>query len=109
MGSARNVVLLGATGSIGESTLRVIRKHQDRLKLIGISAHQQEKNFARLHMNSGSKMYTRHEQDIREDLPAETNFSTGSDALNELAALNRLIWWWLQWWVPPVWPLPLPH
>lgn len=90
MGPARNVVLLGATGSIGESTLRVIRKHHDRLKLIGISAHQQGEKLCQIAHEFGVKnVHLGHEQDIREDLPAETNFSTGSDALNELAALEQ--------------------
>jgi 1-deoxy-D-xylulose-5-phosphate reductoisomerase len=81
---------LGATGSIGESTLRVIRKHQDRLKLIGISAHQQGEKLCQIAHEFGVKnVHLGHEQDIREDLPAETNFSTGSDALNELAALEQ--------------------
>ena len=89
MGPARNVVILGATGSIGESTLRVIRKHQDRLNLIGISAHQQGEKLCQIAHEFGVKnVHLGHEQDIREDLPAETNFSTGSDALNELAALD---------------------
>lgn len=34
------IVLLGATGSIGSSTLEVIRAHPDRFELVGISAHQ---------------------------------------------------------------------
>jgi 1-deoxy-D-xylulose-5-phosphate reductoisomerase len=90
MGSARNVVLLGATGSIGESTLRVIRKHHDRLKLTGISAHQQGEKLCQIAHEFGVKnVHLGHEQDIREDLPAETNFSTGSDGLNELAALEQ--------------------
>lgn len=90
MGPARNVVLLGATGSIGESTLRVIRKHHDRLKLIGISAHQQGEKLCQIAHEFGVKnVHLGHEQDIREDLPAETNFSTGSDGLNELAALEQ--------------------
>jgi len=36
----RNVVLLGATGSIGENTLKVIRRHPDRLRLVGAAAGQ---------------------------------------------------------------------
>jgi len=89
MGPTRNVVLLGATGSIGESSLRVIRKHKERLKLIGISAHQQGEKLCQIAHEFGVKnVHLGHEQDIREDLPAETNFSTGSDALNELAALE---------------------
>ena len=89
MGPARNVVLLGATGSIGESTLRVIRKHQDRLNLIGISAHQQGEKLCQIaHEFAVKNVHLGHEQDIKEDLPAETNFSTGPEALNELAALE---------------------
>ncbi|MBI2497349.1 MAG: 1-deoxy-D-xylulose-5-phosphate reductoisomerase, partial [Opitutae bacterium] len=37
--SRNRIVLLGATGSIGESTLRVIATHRDRLELVGIAAH----------------------------------------------------------------------
>lgn len=35
----RRVVLLGATGSIGENTIRVLRAHADRLELVGAAAH----------------------------------------------------------------------
>jgi len=41
----KRVVLLGATGSIGESTLRVIAAHPDKLELVGIAARA---NHARL-------------------------------------------------------------
>jgi 1-deoxy-D-xylulose-5-phosphate reductoisomerase len=34
----KRVVLLGATGSIGENTLRVLAAHRDKLELIGIAA-----------------------------------------------------------------------
>ncbi|MBH53847.1 MAG: 1-deoxy-D-xylulose-5-phosphate reductoisomerase [Opitutaceae bacterium] len=33
----KKIILLGATGSIGESTLKVLRKHPDKLKLAGIA------------------------------------------------------------------------
>jgi 1-deoxy-D-xylulose-5-phosphate reductoisomerase len=33
-----NVVLLGATGSIGRSAVRVLRRHADRFRLLGLSA-----------------------------------------------------------------------
>lgn len=35
----KKVVLLGATGSIGSSTLRVLRAHSEHLQLIGVTAH----------------------------------------------------------------------
>lgn len=34
----KRIVLLGATGSIGENTLRVVAAHADRLELVGIAA-----------------------------------------------------------------------
>jgi len=34
----KRVVLLGATGSIGENTLRVIAAHRDKLELVGLAA-----------------------------------------------------------------------
>jgi 1-deoxy-D-xylulose-5-phosphate reductoisomerase len=36
--SKKRVVLLGATGSIGENTLRVIAAHRDKLELVGIAS-----------------------------------------------------------------------
>lgn len=43
-----NIVLLGATGSIGESTLKVIRKHRDRLNLVGIAANRNVEKLAQI-------------------------------------------------------------
>ena len=44
--SRRRVVLLGATGSIGESTLRVINAHPDRLELVGIASRSNVERLA---------------------------------------------------------------
>lgn len=38
--SRKRVVLLGATGSVGENTLRVLRAHPDKLELVGVAARQ---------------------------------------------------------------------
>ncbi|MFH1498769.1 MAG: 1-deoxy-D-xylulose-5-phosphate reductoisomerase, partial [Verrucomicrobiota bacterium] len=42
----KRVVLLGATGSIGESTLRVIAAHPDKLELVAIAARGQWEKLA---------------------------------------------------------------
>ncbi len=34
------IALLGATGSIGRSTLEVVRRHGDRFRIVGVSAHR---------------------------------------------------------------------
>ncbi|MCF7688676.1 MAG: 1-deoxy-D-xylulose-5-phosphate reductoisomerase [Cephaloticoccus sp.] len=44
--SRKRVVLLGATGSIGENALRVIAAHPDRLELVGIAARQDWEKLA---------------------------------------------------------------
>lgn len=44
----RRVVLLGATGSIGESTLRVIAAHPDKLELVGIASRSNAAGLARI-------------------------------------------------------------
>ncbi len=42
----KRVVLLGATGSIGENTLRVLAAHRDRLELVAIAAHSKWEKLA---------------------------------------------------------------
>jgi 1-deoxy-D-xylulose-5-phosphate reductoisomerase len=44
----RRVVLLGATGSIGTSALRVIAAHPDRLELVGIAARSDWRRLAEI-------------------------------------------------------------
>ena len=56
-------ILLGATGSIGESSLRVVRKHPDKLSLLGASlilrgqtaCHRQEFQISNLHLSVPTK------------------------------------------------------
>jgi len=44
----KRVVLLGATGSIGENTLRVIAAHPDRLELVGIASRASRTRLAEI-------------------------------------------------------------
>ncbi|MFH1691381.1 MAG: 1-deoxy-D-xylulose-5-phosphate reductoisomerase [Candidatus Omnitrophota bacterium] len=39
MAGKKNIVILGASGSIGESTLSVIRQHKDRFRVVGLSVN----------------------------------------------------------------------
>ena len=39
MNNKKNIILLGATGSIGDSSLRLLRKNKEKFNLIGVSAH----------------------------------------------------------------------
>jgi 1-deoxy-D-xylulose-5-phosphate reductoisomerase len=89
----RRVVLLGATGSIGESTLRVITAHRDRLELIGVAAHSKQIELAEIARKFGVRhvgvydpaAYSAACQSA--DFPAGTQFYGGANGLSELATL----------------------
>ena len=37
MSEVKNIVVLGASGSIGQQTLDVVRKHSDKLNIVGLA------------------------------------------------------------------------
>ncbi len=39
MSNAKNIVVLGASGSIGQQTLDVVRQHADKLKIVGLAVY----------------------------------------------------------------------
>ena len=44
----KRIVLLGATGSIGKSTIEVVKKHSDKFQIVLASAHNNYKNLLKL-------------------------------------------------------------
>lgn len=91
--SRKRVVLLGATGSIGESTLRVIAAHRDRLELVGIAAHGRHRRLAEIAREFGVRhvgLYDPAALAAARDgaaFPAGTVFHGGAAGLDELATL----------------------
>ncbi len=89
----RRVVLLGATGSIGESTLRVIAAHRDRLELVGIASHGRHQRLAEIARQFGVRhvgLYDPAALDAARAggaFPAGTRFLGGATGLRELATL----------------------
>ena len=89
MNYPKKLVLLGATGSIGESTLKVIRKHPDKIQLVGISANQQAEKLLKI----AEEFQVPHaclssEKGSVTTFPNCTNLETGKDSLQELASLG---------------------
>lgn len=86
-------MLLGATGSIGASTLRVITAQSDRLELVGIAAHGKYAELATIARQFGVRhvgLYdsAAHTAACRSaDFPASTKFYGGASGLSELATL----------------------
>ena len=50
----QGICILGATGSIGRSTLDVVARHPDRFRVIAVSAHSQVEELAQLCAASGA-------------------------------------------------------
>ncbi len=90
MSQPKKFVLLGATGSIGESTLRVLRKHPDKLELVGISARQQAGKLAEI-AHEFSVPYACLEQPSEPDVsfPEGTELLYGQEGIETLAALSE--------------------
>ncbi|WP_221030448.1 1-deoxy-D-xylulose-5-phosphate reductoisomerase [Actomonas aquatica] len=88
--SPQRVVLLGATGSIGENALRVIAAHPDYLQLVGIAAHS---NHARLAEIARAHPTVRHVAVFDEtaraaaQMPAGVTLHGGLEGLTTLATL----------------------
>ncbi len=92
-GPKKRIVLLGATGSIGESTLRVIAAHRDRLELVGIAAQRNGDRLAEIARQFGVRHVALHDPAAfvaartNPAFPAGTQFHAGADGLSQLATL----------------------
>jgi 1-deoxy-D-xylulose-5-phosphate reductoisomerase len=93
MGKRSKVVLLGATGSIGTSALKVIRQHADKLELIGIAANRNIEQLAAIAREFSVKEIGIYEETAWKDakdrrlMPDGANVVCGEEGLCQLAAL----------------------
>ena len=71
----RNVVILGATGSIGQSALKVARDIPDRMRIVGMSAHSNAEGLTMA---------------AREFPEAKTVISSGPDGIDRLVELATM-------------------
>jgi 1-deoxy-D-xylulose-5-phosphate reductoisomerase len=89
----KKVVLLGATGSIGGSALRVLRAHKDRLQLVGVAAkgkHRELSDICREFKVGHAVLQSERayiEAKKAGDFPSSTQLNCGSQALESLASL----------------------
>ena len=90
MTDPKKIVLLGATGSIGESTLQVIRKHSDRLQLIGVSAHSNSQKLADISNEFKVPHAYLPETDSEvTDWPSHCALDRSTNGLTDIAALEE--------------------
>ncbi len=92
MAARRRVVLLGATGSIGTNTLRVIERHADRLELVGIVAQSRHEALVEIARRFGVKRLGLYEPPPGANgvhLPAGARLHRGVDGVCELVATTE--------------------
>ena len=90
---AKKVVILGSTGSIGESALRVARQLPDYMEVIGLAANQSATKLAEQVAEFGVKDVTLFDDsgiaDLKRQVPSGTEIRTGMEGLIELASLQE--------------------
>jgi 1-deoxy-D-xylulose-5-phosphate reductoisomerase len=88
----RRVVLLGSTGSIGCSTLKVASELPDRIEVVALAAQSNIELLARQARETGVRHVAIHdaskESALRALLPADVRIHTGAQGLIEVATLS---------------------
>jgi len=89
----KRIVLLGATGSVGENTLRVIAAHRDKLELVGIAARANHARLAQIARDFGVRHVALFDDSAYAAAKSGDNFPPGTQlhgGLNGLIALSQL-------------------
>ena len=84
----KNIILLGATGSIGTSTLNLIRKKREKFNLIGVSTYEKTEQLKSIskEFNVKNVCFFKNDQGITFDKSIKV--MKGRQGLLELASLN---------------------
>jgi 1-deoxy-D-xylulose-5-phosphate reductoisomerase len=88
--SRKRIVLLGATGSIGDNTLRVIAAHPDRLELVGIAARQDRVKLAGIAKKFRVPHVALFDEDAGMAAKASGDFAPGTKFHSGMAGLIEL-------------------
>jgi len=86
----KRIVLLGATGSVGENTLRVIAAHPDRLELVGIAARANHARLAQIARDFGVRQVAVFEDAAYAAAKSGGDFPAGTQLHGGLAGLSTL-------------------
>jgi len=91
-GKKRRVVVLGSTGSIGLSTLRVAAQLPDEIEIVGLAACSSVTKLAQQAIETGVQNIAIYEDSkaeaLRALLPSSVKVHVGAEGLNELAQLE---------------------
>ena len=88
----KNLVVLGATGSIGQSAAKVARDIPDRMRIVGISAHRNPAKLVEMAAEfPDAALCVTHPDAVAEiptDLRKSRRFFEGEEGLIQLATLR---------------------
>ena len=84
----KNIILLGATGSIGASTLNLIRKKREKFNLIGVSTYEKTEQLKLISKEFNVKNVCFFKNDQGTIFDKSINVMKGLQGLLELASLN---------------------
>ncbi|MFK8011043.1 MAG: 1-deoxy-D-xylulose-5-phosphate reductoisomerase [Marinicellaceae bacterium] len=93
--SRKNILILGATGSIGDSTLDIISRHPDRFKIFALTGHSNIQKLVKLCekfkpkyvISSDEKNYTTLKNLLSK---LDTKVLSGEDSLLQLCQMNEI-------------------
>ncbi len=87
----RRVILLGSTGSIGTSTLKVARDMPEHVEIVALAAHGKIHQLAEQAKETGVKHVAIYDAskvgELRSLLPAEVTIYSGAEGLQEISRL----------------------
>src|SRR6202162_6424220 len=87
----KRVVVLGATGSIGESALRVARDIPERMEIVGLAAKSNAQKLAaeanQVRQQAVCLVDRKNVTELREALKYEPEIFSGEEGLSEIASL----------------------
>ena len=92
----KKLSILGATGSIGDNTLDVVRANPDRLEVIGIAGKSNFKKLASIAKEFGAKYVALYDENAYNEAKASGLFSAnvkilcGEEGLTEVATLDEI-------------------
>lgn len=94
MAEQKNLIILGATGSIGDNTLQVVRANPDRLKVVGIAGKKNYKKLAAIAQEFGVKNVAIYDDDAFESAKQSGLFDgaklyRGAEGLMEISVLPQ--------------------
>ena len=80
----KEIFILGITGSIGQSTVEVVRSHPDKFKIVGASAHRNVGKLLKLAKEFHIKNLVLTSELTKNKLPNDVKIHTGENALLDL-------------------------